>query len=143
MLCCHNAFLISGSKCNQTKTHHINRLWNKYCPGQLFDIIIDNGFSTHFKAFKTVNNNCFKLSVSRLKNGGIYIIEDVSNFFSSSKRRYKIRKFLGLKENEYKVYVVNNFQEFNILKDNDKNVYSYTCENGNNHTDNLVIIHKL
>ena len=60
--------------CDQTKSDIINQMWNQPILSEPFDIIIDDGLH-EFHA-----NVClFENSIHKLKKGGYYIIEDITN----------------------------------------------------------------
>lgn len=64
---------ISTYFCDQTKPHSINKMWNNNIElAGLFDLIIDDGLHT-FDANKCFLENSFE----KLRNNGLYIIEDV------------------------------------------------------------------
>jgi hypothetical protein len=81
---------IKTFKCDQTNTNSIEQLWKNF--DFQFDVIIEDGLHT-FNA----NKIFFENSINILKDGGIFIIEDIdkryhsdfNNFINQVKNRYK------------------------------------------------------
>jgi len=61
-------------QCDQTDRASITRMWSEAALREPFDLIIDDGLHT-FEA----NQLLLDLSINRLNDGGLYVVEDVSH----------------------------------------------------------------
>jgi hypothetical protein len=90
---------------DQTNLESINKMWAQISCGE-FDIIIDDGLHT-FDAGVTF----FEASVSKLRDGGIYIIEDIT---SQDKSKF----YAYLKNRSNRFFLVDLHRPFSALADN-------------------------
>lgn len=104
--------------CDQTNPIDINNLWNNKELLENFDIIIDDGLHSY-----DANVIFFENSIHKLKNNGLYIIEDINIL--------NINNFLN-KIDEWKIKY--NYLDFKLIK---------IDSNKNNWDNNVLVINKL
>jgi hypothetical protein len=84
-------------ECDQTNPKSIKEMWDKI--NVEFDIIIEDGLHT-FEANETFFNN----SIDMLREGGIFIIEDIekkyfnsiNNFINNNKNKFKVMELIQI-----------------------------------------------